>query len=87
MQEASLRSNHIPSTAKEPPVKTPLPKVLSALLLTIGLSLMATQSASARVGSEFGHHVQSCAQGMGFDGTHNPGMHSGYAGWDPTHVC
>ena len=66
---------------------TSLPKILSILFLTVGLSLMTTPSASASAGSEFGHHVQSCAQVMGFDGTHNPGMHSGYAGWDPTHVC
>ncbi len=66
---------------------TSLPKILSILLLTVGLFLMTTPPAPASAGSEFGHHVQSCAQVMGFDGTHNPGMHSGYAGWDPTHVC
>ena len=76
---------------------TSLPKILSILFLTVGLFLMTTPtvglflmttpSASASAGSEIGHHVQSCAQVMGFDGTHNPGMHSGYAGWDPTNVC
>ena len=33
-------------------------------------------------GSEFGHHVAECAQTMGFDGVHNPGMHRGASGWD-----
>ena len=42
---------------------------------------------SASASTEFCHHVQSCAQVMGFDGSNNPGMHTGFAGWDPTHVC
>jgi hypothetical protein len=68
-------------------VTTALTKVASIAFLAVGLSLTTTPSASASNGGEFGHHVQSCAQVMGFDGTHNPGMHTGYAGWDPTHVC
>ena len=67
-------------------MSTSLPKALSVLLLS-GLSVALPSSASASAGSEFGHHVQSCAQNMGFDGTHNPGMHTGFAGWDPAHVC
>ena len=66
---------------------TTLPRFLGTALLAVGLSLAVTPSASAGTGAEFGHHVQSCAQTMGFDGTHDPGMHTGYAGWDPTHVC
>lgn len=69
---------------------TTLPRLLSIAFLTVGLSLglpFAATSASASEGADFGHHVQSCAQGMGFDGSHNPGMHTGYAGWDATHVC
>lgn len=65
---------------------TPL-KSLSVAVLAAALSLTSTPFASAGTGQEFGHHVQSCAQTMGFDGTHNPGMHTGYAGWDPSHVC
>jgi hypothetical protein len=38
-------------------------------------------------GPAFGEHVVHCAQTMGFDGEHNPGMHRGFAGWDPSHVC
>ena len=66
---------------------TALTKLVSIAFLAAVLSMTTTPSASASDGSKFGHHVQSCAQAMGFDGTHNPGMHSGYAGWDPTHVC
>jgi hypothetical protein len=64
-----------------------LTKIVSIAFLAAGLSLTTTPSASASAGSEFAHHVQSCARAMGFDGTHNPGMHTGYAGWDPAHVC
>ena len=32
--------------------------------------------------ADFGQHVVRCAQTMGFDGTHNPGMHRGASGWD-----
>ena len=66
---------------------TALTKIAIIAFLAAGLSPTTTPSASASAGSEFGHHVHSCAQVMGFDGTHNPGMHTGYAGWDPTHVC
>jgi hypothetical protein len=38
-------------------------------------------------GQDYGQHVNTCAQTMGFDGTHNPGMHTGFAGWDPSHLC
>ena len=38
--------------------------------------------ASAQTGAEFGQHVRECAQTTGFSGTHNPGTHQGFAGWD-----
>jgi hypothetical protein len=38
-------------------------------------------------GDDFGQHVVSCQQSTGFDGEHNPGMHEGYEGWTPDHVC
>ena len=66
---------------------TSLARITGTLLLAVGLWLVGTSSASAGAGPKFGQHVQNCAQVMGFDGTHNPGMHTGYAGWDPTHVC
>ncbi len=67
------------------PKSRPAIRFASVAFLAAVLPLSAPSSASAS--SEFGHHVQTCAQGMGFDGSHNPGMHSGYAGWDPSHVC
>jgi len=49
------------------------------------LLLVAPVSAGAEslpTGRDFGQHVAECAQTMGMDGTHNPGMHSGFSGWD-----
>lgn len=66
---------------------TSLARITTILFLAVGLSLSTASSASAGAGREFGQHVQTCAQVMGFDGVHNPGMHTGYAGWDPSHVC
>ena len=68
-------------------MSTTLPRILGAAVAAVGLSVALSPSASPSAGAEFGQHVRSCAQGMGFDGTHNPGMHTGYAGWDPDHVC
>ena len=48
---------------------------------------LASPAVATAAGSDFGQHVRDCAQSMGFDGTHNPGMHHGFAGWDPEHVC
>lgn len=68
-------------------MSTTLRRALVAAVAAVGLSVALSPPASASSGEEFGQHVRSCAQGMGFDGSHNPGMHSGYAGWDPDHVC
>jgi len=43
--------------------------------------------ADSGTGQEFGQHVSACARTMGFDGTHNPGMHQGFAGWEAMHDC
>ena len=53
----------------------------SAALLALALG---APSASA---GEFGDHVSACARTTGFDGTHNPGMHRGFAGWDAHETC
>ena len=53
---------------------------LAAVALVTGTSL-ALQPGTAAAG-EFGQHVRHCAQHHGFDGSHNPGMHQGAAGWD-----
>ena len=47
----------------------------------------ATRADTGAIGRDFGGHVVMCAQTMGFNGQHNPGMHRGFAGWDPAHMC
>jgi hypothetical protein len=49
--------------------------------------LAAPATAAAETDTGFGQHVATCAQTMGFDGTHDPGMHQGFAGWDGMHEC
>lgn len=60
--------------------------VLAAGLAAAALALIPTgasaQTGSGGAGSQFGHHVVACAQQMGFSGSHNPGMHQGFAGWN-----
>jgi hypothetical protein len=46
-----------------------------------------TASAAPSDAAAYGQHVRECAQTMGFDGVHNPGMHQGFSMWDPSHVC
>lgn len=60
--------------------------VLGAVVAAVGLAPTAA-SADAADGQEYGAHVAACAQEMGFDGIHDPGMHSGYAGWSGMHHC
>ena len=64
---------------------------LSTMLAVITLAgagvLVAAPAQAANTNSDFGQHVSTCAQTMGFDGTHNPGMHQGKSGWDPGHAC
>ena len=61
--------------------------VTSAAALTASVALAGTVLAPASASDDFGKHVVACAQGVGFDGSHNPGMHRGYADWDPAHAC
>jgi hypothetical protein len=58
--------------------------VTAALVLTPAIASAGT---STGTGQEFGQHVRTCAQTMGFNGTHNPGMHQGFAGWNPAETC
>ena len=62
-------------------------KVISAAALTAAVALTGTILAPASASDDFGKHVVACAQGTGLDGSHNPGMHRGFAGWDPSHAC
>lgn len=63
-------------------------KALAALTI-VGFSLLAATPAQAApaTSASYGQHVAACAQTMGFSGTHNPGMHQGKSGWDPSHTC
>ena len=59
--------------------------LLKAVMVTAisTAALVAPAAASAQTtGADFGQHVRHCSQTMGFSGTHNPGMHRGFAGWD-----
>lgn len=60
----------------------------TAVLALAGAGMLAAGSAQAADANfDFGQHVSSCAQSMGFDGTHNPGMHEGKSGWEPGEMC
>ena len=52
-------------------------------------AVLASTSASAATSdaATYGQHVRECVQSMGFDQTHNPGMHEGISMWNPTHTC
>lgn len=59
---------------------------LAAAALSVP-AVATAQTGADSSGSDFGRHVETCAQTMGFDGTHNPGMHQGLSGWDAAHEC
>jgi hypothetical protein len=52
------------------------------LILTVtaaAAAALATPSAAAAAdGRRYGQHVVHCAQDVGFDDAHNPGMHQGF---------
>jgi hypothetical protein len=58
-----------------------------AVLVGVVVLPAAVSADAAPAGSDFGDHVVMCVQTMGFNGQHNPGMHHGFAGWDPAHTC
>jgi hypothetical protein len=60
--------------------------VLATAIVAATLTVLGGGSAQAGTGKEFGEHVSTCAQTMGFHAGHNPGTHNGYAGWDG-HTC
>ncbi len=49
--------------------------------------ITATPAQAAPAAADYGQHVKMCAQMMGFDRDHHPGMHQGRANWDPSHTC
>lgn len=61
---------------------------LGAIVVLAGTGpLVASPAQAADSNADFGQHVRACAQTMGFDAMHNPGMHQGKSGWDPSHTC
>ena len=64
-----------------------LSRVLVSLVSAGTLLLVATPAYAANANADYGQHVRHCTQHMGFSGDHNPGMHHGKSGWDPTHMC
>ena len=69
-------------------MSTSLIRAAGVVAATAALALASPAvAAAAGSGADFGQHVRDCAKSMGFDGNHNPGMHHGYAGWDPSHMC
>ena len=60
----------------------------AAIALTFGLAMAATPASAEPAGSSgFGQHVRQCAQSMGFDQAHHPGLHRGITGWHQGHGC
>lgn len=64
-------------------------RVAGASVTVAVMALTGTGAASAADadGPAFGEHVVTCVQAHGFSATENPGTHSGFAGWDPQHLC
>lgn len=60
---------------------------LGALTLIAAMAGSTGVIVQAVAADDFGRHVVSCAQDVGLDGDHNPGMHPGRVGWDPSGVC
>ena len=63
---------------------TPIRRTAVTAALASAALVLVTPAAQAdtATGADFGQHVRTCAQVMGFTGSHNPGMHRGYAGWN-----
>jgi hypothetical protein len=61
----------------------------AAMALAVLGAVLSSGSASAAPAdaAAYGQHVRECAQTMGFDHHHNPGMHRGISMWDPSHTC
>ena len=56
--------------------------VVPAAATLLLVAPVSADAVSLPTGRDFGRHVSDCAQTMGFNGTHNPGMHRGFSGWD-----
>ena len=63
---------------------------LAGTVVMVAVTTLAGTGVANAVGADgraFGEHVVTCVQEHGFSGTENPGMHTGFAGWDPQHQC
>jgi len=58
----------------------------TAMLATVIVGTAAAAGASGDSGRDYGQHVATCAQTVGFNTDHNPGMHQGFARW-PGDTC
>lgn len=57
-------------------------KMVAMLAMTVVLAMSAAP-AFAATGRDFGdHHADHAVEMTGFTGEHNPGTHTGYAGWN-----
>lgn len=61
--------------------------IAGTTVIVVMITPVAAWANTGGTGSDFGDHVVQCAQTMGFDGHHNPGMHQGFVGFDPDHTC
>lgn len=68
--------------------------MIKFLLLSFAVSPLTLLAAAgpalaeaAPTGRDFGCHVSTHAQTMGFGPGMNPGMHRGFSGWDGTIPC
>ena len=62
-------------------------KAFAGSIAVVALLVSGLVSAKPALGAEnFGNHASNCARGVGFNASHNPGMHRGAAGWDGS-VC
>lgn len=62
-------------------------RILIPTVAAVAAVALIPSSAAAGEGRDFGHHVVHCAQSVGFDGAHNPGMHQGFRGFAADHAC
>lgn len=62
-------------------------RALSGSVATAAVTLAAGFAVPANATDDFGQHVRTCAQTMGFDGQMNPGMHRGHHVPDPSMNC
>jgi hypothetical protein len=61
-------------------------RLIASLAVAAALVVGSAAAGGAATGRDFGAHVATCAQTVGFSADHDPGMHHGYAGW-PGDTC